>query len=307
VSYPVTSKWLDPSVRAEFVATDTSDGVALHGAYYVSEATKPHDLALLAYHGSGGNFYAGPCGFLAPGVASRGYVGLSMNLRDHGRYHDRSTFEPCELDIAAAVSFLKGRGIQRIVIFGHSLSVTQASYYLGRNPDPAVVGAIFSGGHWDLAGDKWESWLKIRPDDPKAGYQEMIERCQELVDKGRGDELIIVPWWTPDPANWNPDHYRPVAAKTFLSYYGPDSNDRACKWMGQIKVPVYIITHSVVDTFASPEMAEKLRAGATAAPFVDFVNVEGSGHFYKGFEQKLIGLVVDWLDKIRARVPAGAR
>src|SRR5262249_49775359 len=74
VSYRVTSKWLDPSVRAEFVATDTSDGVALHGAYYVSEATKPHDLALLAYHGSGGNFYAGPCGFLAPGVASRGYV-----------------------------------------------------------------------------------------------------------------------------------------------------------------------------------------------------------------------------------------
>jgi len=62
-----------------------------------------------------------------------------------------------------------------------------------------------------------------------------------------------------------------------------------------------------VDTFASPEMAEKLRAGATAAPFVDFVNIEGSGHFYKGYEQKLVDTVVAWLDKIRTQVPAGAR
>ena len=45
----------------------------------------------------------------------------------------------------------------------------------------------------------------------------------------------------------------------------------------------------------------------STAPFVDFVNVEGSGHFYRGYEQKLIGLVGDWLDKIRTRVPAGAR
>jgi hypothetical protein len=291
MSYPVTSKWLDPSVRAEFVATEASDGVALHGAYYVSEAAKPHDMALLAYHGSGGNFYAGPCGFLAPGVASKGYVGLSMNLRDHGRYHDRSTFEPCELDIAAGVNFLKSRGLKRIVLFGHSLSVTQ----------------ILSGGHWDLAGDKWQAWLKIRPDDPHGGYDEMIARCKELVAKGRGDELIIVPWWMPDPENWNPDHYRPVAAKTFLSYYGDESNDRACKWMDKVRVPVYIVTHSVVDTFASPDMAEKLREGATAAPFVDFVNIEGSGHFYKGYEQKLIDTVAAWLDKLRAQVPAGAR
>jgi hypothetical protein len=98
-----------------------------------------------------------------------------------------------------------------------------------------------------------------------------------------------------------------VAAKTFLSHYGPDSNCRAWKWIDKVKVPVYIVTHSVVDTFASPEMAEKLREGATAAPFVDFVNVEGSGHFYRGYEQKLIDIVVAWLDKVRTQVPAGAR
>lgn len=307
MSYPVASKWLDPSMRAEFVATETPDGVTLNGAYFLSEAIKPHDLALLAYHGSGGNFYSGPCGFLAPGVASRGYVGVSMNLRDHGRYHERSLFEPCEIDIQAAVDFLKGRGHSRIVLFGHSLSVTQVLYYLGRRQDPAVVGAILSGGHWDLAGDKWQAWLKLRPDNPRAGYEEMVQQCRDLVTRGRGDELIIVPWWMPDPNNWNPEHYRPVAAKTFLSYYGPESNCRACLWIDKVRIPLYIVTHSVVDTFASPEMAEKLRAGATAAPFVDFVNVEGSGHFYRGYEQKLIDLVTAWLDKIRGLVPAGTR
>ncbi len=307
MSYPVASKWKDPSVRAEFVATESADGVTLNGAYFVSEVTRPHDLALLAYHGSGGNFYAGPCGFLAPGIASRGYAGLSINLRDHGRYHDRSVFEPCEIDIQAAVDFLKARGHARIVLFGHSLSVTQILFYLARHQDPAVAGAILSGGHWDLAGDKWQAWLKIRPDNPRAGYQEMIQRCRDLVARGRGEELIIVPWWMPDPANWNPDHYRPVAAKTFLSHYGPDSNCRACLWIDKVRVPLCIVTHNIVDTFASPEMAEKLRAGATAAEFVDFVNVGDSGHFYKGFEQKLIDHVVDWLDKIRTKVPTAAR
>jgi pimeloyl-ACP methyl ester carboxylesterase len=299
MSYPVTGKWRANSTRAEFVVTEASDGVALHGALYTPEAERPHDLVLLAYHGSGGCFYAGPCGFLAPGVSTRGYAGLGMNLRDHGRYYDRATFEPCARDIAAAVDLLRERGFRRIVLFGHSLSVTQILYYLAHGPDPAVCGAILSGGHWDLAGDRWQAWLKLRPDNPHAGFEQLASECQDLVDHGRGAEYVTVPWWQPDPAKPTPNDYRSISAQTFLSYYGPDSNCRACKWIGSVQVPVYIVTHSIVDTFASPAMAEKLRAGATAAPFVDFINIEGSGHFYIGYEEQLITVVGDWLDKVR--------
>jgi pimeloyl-ACP methyl ester carboxylesterase len=307
VSYPVTGKWKDPNTRAEFVVAEASDGVPLHGALYTSEVGRPHDLALIAYHGSGANFYSGPCGFLAPGVAARGYAGLTINLRDHGRAHYRSTFEPCALDIAAAVALLRERGFRRVALFGHSLSVTQIIYYLAQQPDPAVCGALLSGGHWDLGGTKWQAWTKLIPDNPRRGYDELVARCQEMVAQRHGEELIIIPWWQPDPANFNPDHYRPISPKTFLSNYGPDTNCRACLWMDQVRVPLLIITHDIVDTVASPEMAEQLRAGAVNAPFVDFVNVGASGHFYKGFEQKLIDLVVDWLDKLRTTAPAGAR
>ena len=110
-----------------------------------------------------------------------------------------------------------------------------------------------------------------------------------------------------DPAHFNAEHYRPTSAKTFLSYYGPDTNCRACLWMDKVRVPLLIVTHDVVDTVASPEMAEQLRTGAVNAPFVDFVNVGESGHFYTGFEEKLIGFVVDWLDKLRAATPAATR
>jgi pimeloyl-ACP methyl ester carboxylesterase len=303
MSQPVAGKWRNPSTRAEFVDTETADGVPLHGALYVSENERPYDLAVLTYHGSGANFYSGPPGFLAPALPGRGYTALSMNLRDHGRFHEKSPFEPCELDIAAAVAFLRRRGFQRVVIFGHSMSVTQVVYYLGRNPDPAVVGAVLSGGHWDLAGDKWQAWLKLAPDNPRGGYEEFLGRCQDLVARGRGDEYLIVPWWMPDPANWNSEHYRPITAKAFLSFYGPDSNCRASRWIGNVRVPVMILSHSIVDTFASPDMAEKLHAGATAAPFVDLVTIEGSGHFYYGFEQQVIDAVADWVDKVRAHAP----
>jgi pimeloyl-ACP methyl ester carboxylesterase len=299
MSQPVSGKWKSPSARAEFVTVETSDGVPLHGAFYVPETGRPHGVALLAYHGTGANFYSGPPGIVSPALPARGYAALSMNLRCHGRFYDRSVFEPCELDIAAAVDFLRERGFARVVILGHSQSVTQVIYYLGRSPDPVVCGGILSSGHWDLAGERWKSWAKLRPENPRAGYEAMVAECQELVARGRGDQLLIVPWWTPDPDHWNPEHHRAISAKTFLSYYGPESNCRAAKWIGGVRVPLLIVVPSVVDTLANPEMSDRLRDGATAAPFVDLVALEGAGHFYDGHEQDFITLAADWLDKLR--------
>jgi hypothetical protein len=28
----------------------------------------------------------------------------------------------------------------------------------------------------------------------------MAAQCEQLVASGRGDDLVIVPWWQPDPA-----------------------------------------------------------------------------------------------------------
>lgn len=306
MTYPAAGKWRDPGTRAEFVVAETPDGVPLHGAYYTPEVGRPHDLALLAYHGSGGNFYSGACGIIAPGVTSRGYAALALNLRDHDRAHDRSLFEPCATDITTAVALLRERGFRRIVMFGHSLAPTQMTYYLANQPDPEVCGAILSGGHWDLAGDKWTSWSKLS-DDPRGAFEAQLAACRELIATGHGDDLLVLPHWNPDPARHNPEHYRAISAKTFVNYYGPESNCRLARWIGSVRVPLLILTHTVVDTFATPEMAEKIRAGATAAPFVDFVNIEGSGHFFRGFEQQLIGVVADWLDKVRSSTAAAAR
>ena len=181
---PVSGKWKAPNTRAEFVVAETSDGVSLHGALYVPETERPHDLALLAYHGTGANFYSPPAGFLAPGVAARGYAGLTINLRCNGRSYYRSTFEACALDIAAAVALLRERGFRRIVLFGHSLSVTQVVYYLAQQPDPEVCGTILSGGHWDLGDTKWQTWTKLIPDNPRRGFDELVARCQEMVARG---------------------------------------------------------------------------------------------------------------------------
>ena len=106
----------------------------------------------------------------------------------------------------------------------------------------------------------------------------LIATPVETVARGRGDQLLIVPWWTPDPERWNPEHHRAISAKTFLSYYGPDSNCRAAKWIGTVRMPLLIVVPSVVDTLADPEMSQRLRDGATAAPFGTINALSLAGH-----------------------------
>ena len=64
------------------------------------------------------------------------------------------------------------------------------------------------------------------------------------------------------------------------------------------KAPMLFIAHSVVDTTARPEMMQRLQALATRARSTDYVEIEGSGHFYVGYEDTFIGAISGWLDKL---------
>jgi pimeloyl-ACP methyl ester carboxylesterase len=290
----------DSPVRAELVAFDTEDGIRLHGGFYTSSQPPARDIGVIGLHGAGNNFYSGVTGFLSPALAARGYRALSMNLRCHDRNYATSIFEDCEKDLAAGVAFLRRQGLTMVVIIGHSLSVTQAVYFQACRQDPTVVGLVLSGGHDDLAGTSWRNWNTVA-DDPQAKFDELIAECRRIVERGDGEQLMIVPWWNPDPNLKLRKVYRETSAQTYLSYRAPESNCNASKWMPEIKVPILILTHSVVNTSASPEMSARLRDLATQAPFVDFVEIEGAVHRYTGHEEQLADIVSAWLAKLLAR------
>jgi pimeloyl-ACP methyl ester carboxylesterase len=284
-------------MRGEIVTFKTADNVRLDGALFRDPATS-RDIAVISTHGAGNNFYSSVTGFLSPVLPARGYPTLSMNLRSHDRFYAQSLFDDCEKDFAAGVKFMQSLGYKKFVLFGHSLSVTQIIFYMARSQEPSVAGIALSAGHDDLRGISWRSWDTLVP-DPKAEEARVLAACRKYVEEGDGDHLIVIPWWRPDPKLNLRQQYREISAKAYISNWGPESNCNASLWMPHVKVPTLFITHSVVDTTASPEMMLRLQSMATAAPFTDHINIEGSGHFYVGYERQLIDAVASWIDKLR--------
>ena len=164
---------------------------------------------------------------------------------------------------------------------------------MARSQDPAVVGIVLSAGHDDLRGISWRNWETI-VDDPKAEQERVLSHCRELVEKGDGDHLFVIPWWRPDPKLNLRQNYRAVSAQTYVSYRSPESNCNASLWAPEIKVPILFIGHTAVDTTASPEMTKRLRELATGSPATEYVELD-CGHFYVGHEEELISVVTDWL------------
>ncbi len=288
----------DPDTRGELVSFQADDGERLHGALFTNSRVPSHDIAVIGTHGAASSFYTSVTGFLCPALPSHSYPALSMNLRCHDRGYASSIFEDCEKDLAAGVRFMKEQGYSHVVLFGHSLSVTQILYYMARSRESAVVGLALSAGHDDLRSVSWTYWDTL-VDDPKAEYERVLAQCREMVADGDGDRLIIIPWWRPDPKLNLRQRYRETAAQTFVSYRAPESNCNASAWMPQVEAPTLFITHSVVDTAASPEMMHRLRQLAIKARFTDGVDIEGSGHFYVGYEDQLIDVVAGWIVKLR--------
>jgi pimeloyl-ACP methyl ester carboxylesterase len=257
-------------------------------------------VAVIGLHGSGSNFYSSVTGFLSPALPSHGHTALSMNLRSHDRAYATSLFEDCEKDLRAGVRFMREQGFQKVVLFGHSMAVTQALYYVARSRESSVVGLVLSGGHDDLRGVNWQNWEAVARDS-RAKYEEVVAECRRLVAQGDGNRLMIIPWWRPDPNLKLRQAYREVSAQTYLSYYAPESNCNASRWIPDVTAPMLFLTHSVVDTTARPEMSRRLQELAARAAFTDYVELEGSGHFYVGFEDQVIRIVVGWLDKLAGR------
>jgi pimeloyl-ACP methyl ester carboxylesterase len=288
----------DAYTSGELVSFTTADDVRLHGALYTNSRVASHDIAVIGTHGSGASFYTSVTGFLCPALPSLGYTALSMNMRSHDRFDAQVTFEGCEQDFAAGVRFMKEQGFKHFVLFGHSFSVTQIAYYMAQAQEPAVVGLALSAGHDDLRSLATVAWETL-VDDPKAAEQQVLAECRELVEQGDGDRLIIIPWWRPDPKLNLRQQYREISARTYLSNWAPESNVNASLWIPQIEAPMLFIAHSVVDTTARPEMMQRLQAAATKARSTQYVEIEGSGHFYVGYQDEFTGAISGWLDTLR--------
>ncbi|HZU04679.1 MAG TPA: alpha/beta fold hydrolase [Chloroflexota bacterium] len=270
----------------ELVFFASDDGTPLQGALYLPRgAAQP--VAVIVLHGTEGNFYSSVPGFLAPGLAARGYPTLALNRRDHDDGFARSDFEGGLRDVRAAVDFLAARGYPRVVLAGHSLGSTFASAYVPQTGDARVVALVLLGALADLPARTQEF---VPPEE----YARTWAWAAEQVAAGRDWELTFIPFYTGGQLL--------TSARAFLSYRVPGSLAVPREQIRGVALPLLLV-HDSNDTVARLEFSQEIAANALAAPRVDLVELvdpvprsPNAGHAHVGLEAETITAVADWLD-----------
>ena len=277
-------------VTTDLVRFVTEDGVQLNGALYRPDPqVNPRPKrAILVTHGTGGNFYGSITGFLPPLLAEKGYLGLSMNRRDHGHHYYRSTFEDGLKDLKAGVDFLVVQGAEEVFLLGHSLGTTFVPYYMAMTDDVRVKLVGLSGAIADLRQATFETHLGSRDQ-----YEEVVRLAQMRLDQGRGDEMFLITLFGRTEA---------LSYHTFLNYRGPDTNAVPVKWIPRIQRSILLL-HNSTDQLARQEWQEALQqAGGDRMDYVevkdpDSSHTPGQGHSYFEVEEQAARLVAQWLEE----------
>ena len=135
------------NVTVELVEVQTDDGVTLQGALW-SPASGEARVGIALATGTGGEFYGES--WFGERYARAGYIVLSLNRRDHGDNFGYYKLDPSALDHRYAVDLLMARGVEGVVLAGHSYGTVTVPYYVMATDDSRVKGLILTSALGDL-------------------------------------------------------------------------------------------------------------------------------------------------------------
>ena len=179
------------------IPTETA---ALDGAWHEPEGAVTG--AALLFHGNTMNFYQGAPRFLPPALARMGLACLAFNRRGHdilGIRDSRAaegaafqTYAEAIEDNRIAAAWLAARGFPDPVVIGHSNGGTLAVRHVADHPRTRalVLLSAHCGGR-EMVPRASQAGLLAQND-----LLGITSRARQLVAKGRGRELLLLPgWW----------------------------------------------------------------------------------------------------------------
>jgi pimeloyl-ACP methyl ester carboxylesterase len=287
----------------DLVLVNAADGMRLHGALETPpadvdvSANKPAVDAWLLIHGTGSNFYsASTLGGLTPKLLATGAAVLRGNTRGHdlistgptahGRGLQGAAFERVDespLDLVAWIALLRERGYQRIGLLGHSMGAIKAIFTLTQ-ADPPEVAALVAMSPPHL------SYSYYCETDRAEEFLGTYRRAVELVDAGRGDELMLIRF---------PLAYY-VSAAGFVDRYGPDEKYNVLRMLDRVACPTFV-------TYGSSEMqseitfrgmSDAVERLSGAAKSLEVAVIAGADHIYSGCHDVLGMRITRWLGRL---------
>jgi pimeloyl-ACP methyl ester carboxylesterase len=268
-------------VRAELVSIPT-DTIPLDGLYYEPEGKAAG--AVLLFHGNTMNFYTCAMRFLPPALVKLGLACLAFNRRGHDILSTRSSriAEGGAFQLASegiednriAARWMAARGFPAPVVIGHSNGGMLAVQHVSDHPQtPALVLLSAHGGGKNIVQRGGKSGLMV---GERVG--EFAERAREMVNAGRGRELMLMPGW-----------WYAISAESFLDRLTatPDILELAPK----VRCPTLFIRGDQEPRDAYP--AEEFKVRSSGRCTVEIVS--DCDHFYNGREDAVGQITSSWL------------
>jgi len=268
-------------MRAELVSIPT-ETIPLDGLFYEPEGRAVG--AALLFHGNTMNFYVGAMRFLPPALVELGLACLAFNRRGHdvlstraSRVAEGGAFQTASEGIEdnrLAARWLAARGFPAPVVIGHSNGGMLAVRHVADHPQtPALVLLSAHGGGKDIIQKGARSGLMVGE-----RVEEFAARAREMVQAGRGRELMLMPGW-----------WYAISAESFLDRLTETPDTLALA--PQVKCPSLFVRGDQEPREGYPAEEFKVRSGGLCTVEV----VPNCDHFYNGREAAVGALVASWL------------
>lgn len=189
----------------------------------------------------------------------------------------------CVHDLRAWIDELVRRDFQSVVLVGHSMGGVKAIFSQAHDPHPnvaAVVGVSpprFRHAAWQAS-------------PQAAAFRDHFQRATELVESGRGDELMLVqqplPLW--------------LTASGFLAKYGPHDDYDFVPLLPRLGCPTLLIvgTESVASSPAFESVPDAVRRVQTSHQHLHLQLVPGANTGYSGHLDVPARLASEWFASV---------
>lgn len=268
-------------VISEQVSFQAEDGFGLTGRLDRPESEAMRIGIILIHGGFSGNNSVPFVARIPHMLASDAFAVLSPNMR-RGATFATSVFEESVKDIQAAVQYMKGRGFTSIFLAGHSTGALEVAYYVAHTQDQAIVALGLYAAAPNLN-------LGVSGFLGEQEYNRITNAAKELVAKGRSYDIAYSGPIRPGRPGL-PASIGPLSARTWLSWFGPESNVNTLKWIESISIPVLILVHERDGPLAewNKRYYENAKASRKADLKLYTTAPTGNVHFFQGLEDRVL-------------------
>lgn len=221
----------------------------------------------------------------------RGYsslaINLSLGLSDrHGMYdcnvpHAHHHTDALD-EIALWLNWLKEKGVNEVVLLGHSRGGNQTAWFAVERDDPVIQSVIL------VAPATWDEVYASESYQKRYGQslQPLLERARELVAAGEGDTMMSVDFIYCEDTQ--------ATASAFVSYYQPDPRHDTPYLIPSIDKPVLIFAGSADKVVKG--LIEKVEPLAESDS-VDLEVIADADHFFRDlFAEDLADIAVEFIE-----------